>query len=378
MHGALFARLSDLESIVSGDGAVSSWEGLLALARPHRLLPVMSWYVRRNSLQVPLKIASALRESEYQAVARREAALAQLREIGEKAQAVGLLMVLVKGPVVASVYPKPWMRLYNDLDFLVPEPAVPLAKDVMAVLGYRPRITGSRASHLPPFYPDGYGFRVEIHTALDREGGVDRFTYEHLKSRLTPWPEVPGLLTLRSVPHFLYLCDHAAGRHLFSNGLLSLFDAHFFTSAWKDEWKEAERLAESWGLARHVGLMLSLEAVLWGRSSATDRFPAPPPEVLDAAVQAVVGTCCQIPSIWRDLPRSDLAGWLSYLGTILSGGPEIRRMSLSERLRFYMSRPWHLVQAHGPTLLSFLIGGRGTREAFSAQKVLTEWIREKA
>ncbi len=378
MHAAFLARLSDLQSIVSGSGAVSSWEDLLALARPHRLLPVMSWYVRRNSLQVPSNIAYALKESEYRAVARREAALAQLREIGERAQANGLLMVLVKGPVVASAYPKPWMRLHNDLDFLVPEDAVLLAEDVMAGLGYRPRITGSRANHLPPFYPGRYGFRVEIHTALSREGGVDRFTYEQLKTRLTPWPEAPGVLTIRPVPHFLYLCDHAAGRHLFSNGLLSLFDAHFFTLAWEDEWKEAERLAESWGLARHVGLMLSLEAILWGRSSAADRFPAPPTEVLDAAVQAVIGTFCQIPSIWRDLPRSNLAGWLSYLGTILSGGPEIRRMPLPERLRFYMSRPWHLVQAHGPALLSFLVGGHGIREAFSAQKVLAEWIREKA
>ncbi len=364
--------MPDLRQVVRG-GNPSSWERLVAMTRSHRLHPVLAWYVRRHGLSVPPDVASVLAGAVYESAARSAGALEQLRALGGE---VAFPMVLVKGPAVAAAYPEPWMRPYNDLDFLVPEEAVAQAEKTMRRLGYRARVTGIRSSHLPPFYPPGPGLRMEIHTSLSRREGRDFLTFAQVEKFVVPFRDAPGLSTLSPAPHFLYLCEHDVGRHVLTNGLLSLFDVHFFTAGWRDEWDEVRELAGAWGLERHVGLMLTLESSLWRDGVETMGFPVPPDDVLEAAMRAVVGALPRAPSVWRDMPGKGIGGWLAYLGTVLSGGPEIRRLPLQARVRFYVSRPWHLARAHGPTLLGILFGSRGTRESLRTQRLLTEWVRK--
>ncbi len=349
----------------------SSWASLVTAARPHRLLPVLAWYVRQHGIPVPPDIARVLTSAKYESTARSARAMEQLHEIGSEAQAP---MMLVKGPVIATLYPQPWMRLYNDLDFLVPEESVPRVKKLLSRLGYRTSITGSRSSHMPPFYPPKAGLRVEIHTSLSRRESREFLTFAQVKNHTTPFREVPGISTLSPEAHFLYLCEHNAGRHLFNNGLLSLFDTHFFTAQWQDEWEKAKTLAEKWRLERHSGLTLALESILWNRSSLSETFPSPPPKVLEVAVEAISGTFPRVPSMWRDLPRNGVRGWISYAATVISGGKEVRMLPFRSRLRFHLLRPWHLIRAHGPVLLNLLTGRGKAGSSLQAQRVLVEWL----
>ena len=126
-------------------------------------------------------------------------------------------------------------------------------------------------------------------------------------------------------------------------------------------------------------LALALTAWFWDEpwpARVAERFPPPEPRVFDLGKQLVVGELGgRTPRLWRDLPEKSVRGWLRYGWLLLRGNPDaLRSLSWSQRLRFYLLRPFSLLKFHGPTLWRLLRGDRRTRATLHAQDTLTDWL----
>lgn len=102
-------------------GAVVSRHGWPATVR------AACWHGVENHLHLALRLLEtgeidlAPLESLYRrSVAGHLRALADLARIGPRLEAAGIPAVVVKGPILAELYPRPDLRAYSDLDLIVP------------------------------------------------------------------------------------------------------------------------------------------------------------------------------------------------------------------------------------------------------------------
>lgn len=356
-------------------------EALIAWSRSVRLLPLLGWRAQERGWPLPDDLLQAARRERYAETARQQLAHAQLQTLAALATEKDFTPLIVKGPVVAAAYPDPALRTYNDLDLLLPAEQ---AEPFMAALlrsGYRAFADGQRSYHLPPLRPPQQGYNVEIHTTLRHESDASGFTFAELSEVMCPWQAAPGLFVLEPVFHALYLVYHQLERHQLSLGVLPLADLYFWTRGWTGvEWATLAKQAAATQLERSVRLALALTAWFWDEPWSTwvsERFPPPEPGVLDLGKQLVVGELGgRTPRLWRDLPEKSVRGWLRYGWLLLRGNPDaLRSLSWSQRLRFYLLRPFSLLKFHGPTLWRLLRGDRRTRATLHAQDTLTDWLK---
>lgn len=356
---------------------------LIAWAQAQRLLPLIGWRAEQHGWALPPQLQDAVRQARYRASARQLLATRQLHELAEIARFQRIPVVIVKGQVVAEVYPSATLRIYNDLDLLVPPSAVPALTHALRQHGYTVPLTGGRAFHLPPFNPPGAGLRLEVHTAMKKGGTGDAFTFAQWADGLRPWTSLPGLLVPNPVGHWLYLVSHALEHHECEMGLLPLADLKFWTDIWTaQEWESLATRAKAGGWEQLVGLALALVAWFWQTpwsSEIASRFPEPPEDILRWAQAVTSGeaeTESLLPNLWRDLPERSVRGWSAYAQLVLLGDPVTRRnIPWPKRLLFYLRRPVYLVRNHGPALWQLLRGQRKSRETWQAQRKMASWLR---
>ncbi|HOT90415.1 MAG TPA: nucleotidyltransferase family protein [Anaerolineae bacterium] len=358
---------------------------LLAWLRAQRLLPLLMWRAQQQGWDFPSTFVCAAREAQYREQAQQTVAENQLHVFGSLAQSLNIPVVLVKGAAVAQVYPQPWMRPYTDIDLLVSEVHIGDFLAALATLGYVPveKSVGQRGYHVPPLVPQGVGVKVEVHTALARERERVRFTFEEWYDDLRPWSAAPGLWIPDTTDHALYLIHHAIVHHELMLGLLPIADLYFWTQGWDIyTWQQLACKASTAGLHRVVGLALALMAWAWDIDWPEDicqLFPRPAGDVLKIAQRLVIGEGVQkMPNVWRDLTEHNMRGLLKYLSLVVFGDPGTRRaLPWKARARFYLQRPFHLLNHHAPTLWKLLCGDRQTRAAWQAQRRLQAWIQDQ-
>lgn len=356
---------------------------LIAWAQTQRLLPLIGWRAKQRGWALPTPLQDAVRLARYQASARQLLAERQLHELAEIARLQQLPVVIVKGQVVAEVYPSATLRIYNDIDLLAPPSAVPALTQALRRHGYTAPLTGGRAFHLPPFNPPEAGLCLEVHTAMKKGGAGDAFTFAQWADGLRPWASFPGLLVPDPVGHWLYLVSHALEHHECEMGLLPLADLKFWTDIWTaQEWESLATLAKAGGWEQLVGLALALVTWFWQDpwpSEIASRFPEPPEDILrwaQAVTSGEVETESRLPNLWRDLPERSVRGWLAYAQLVLLGDPVTRRnLPWHKRLLYHLRRPAYLVRNHGPALWQLLRGQRKSRETWAAQRKLASWLR---
>jgi hypothetical protein len=181
-----------------------------ALAPLNAFLPLLLWSLRRGSAAVDGELLTWLRSAHlteelrwqrYRAVCA--SALGALRD-------AGVPLIALKGAALGeSVYPSPPLRHADDIDVLVPAPAVARAATRLRELGWRearPTVPPS-AIHWPPLvHPSG--LPLEIHHRLT----VPYYPLDHegLWARRRP-ATVAGVdvAVLSPADSLLHLCAHA-------------------------------------------------------------------------------------------------------------------------------------------------------------------------
>lgn len=358
---------------------------LLAWAQSQRLLPLLLWRGKKAGWALPDALTRAAQNVRYREQAQQMLAEDQLRALGALAQKLDIPLVLVKGACVARAYPETWLRPYNDIDLLIAEEHLPYFLPAVLDLGYTwlGALTGQRGWHLPPLAPKTTGLKLEVHTALARERGRSLFTFGQWTTGIHPFIPFPGLWVPDPVDHALYMIHHAIVHHELVMGFLPFIDLAYWTQSWGEvEWQALAEQARTFDLYRVASLSLSLTAwlsdIVWPRT-VQQLFPVPPDDILLAARRIVIGAgTAKLPHLQRDMPERNLRGLLKYLGLILLGDPVTRQaLPRSEKIRFYLRRPFQLLSNHGPTLWRLVRGERRTRAAWQVQRRLQAWLRDE-
>jgi hypothetical protein len=187
------------------------WDGLLAAADRHRLVPALwSTLVHHGALApVPAAVRTTLgsrlgAERALPAMALEDAHAANARRVADLLEQATEVVGAIAGQGVAVVpikgtdalwrgrYRDPAARTMTDLDLLVPAEQAAAAWAAVQELGYRPVASAPADHHLPPLARPGRAGSVEVHTALLRGRWRDLLPAHAVLARRRPASDGPG------------------------------------------------------------------------------------------------------------------------------------------------------------------------------------------
>ena len=246
------------------------WEHLIALARRHRMLPLLASHLREQNHLIPDRASrelSAVLFENARVVLKRTG---QLLEALAALQSEGIQAVAYKGPALSmQLYDNMALRSAGDLDIIVTRRNVPRAREVLMSLGYSPRIPldpAAVAFMVRSRYDENYrredGGHIELHWAftnsefpfaLEVEELLPRLQYVSLSGRSTPTFGLSDLLLILAV----HGAKHGWNRLEWICSLAQLL-RRADDIRWEDTLQNAERL----GVRRTLFLALWLAHAL--------------------------------------------------------------------------------------------------------------------
>ncbi len=174
--------------------AGADWRRVLRLARANRLVGAVFDGLDRAGLlsELPEDVRKGFEGDYFQQVAGIRSALDLAAGLAGSFSAAGVELVILRGPALGlTVYPRPFLRPFSDLDLLVGREDLPRARQLLEAAGLRPppgtfpdRYFERWHLHLPYNHPET-GLPVELHWALDHPYTLSLIEYRELfaKSR---------------------------------------------------------------------------------------------------------------------------------------------------------------------------------------------------
>jgi hypothetical protein len=262
------------------------WEQLVALADRQKLTPLLYYRLApakgrgtkdlpgvgsvepeglENHAPLPRELLEVLRLDYHHAVARWLAASPQIGCVLGTLSAAGVPVVVFKGPAVSACYPNPALRLFGDLDLLVPPEELDRAASLLIDQGYG----RGQSDLLPPGHGlprlamrdrNGSRIAVDLHRRLDDPDLAGRLPVEDLWARAEPWSFAgEPALRLDAVDAVLHLCWHGIVEDLASTSLRLVCDVAYLTAHWQcATWDTLLERAIDYGLGRALYLLLFL------------------------------------------------------------------------------------------------------------------------
>jgi hypothetical protein len=203
-------------------GLDPDWRRVEQAARRHEVSPLVARHLM--SLSSPSSVDPAFRNLRisFQANALRNLHLSrELTNVLAAFHDVGIPVMPFKGPVLSElVYGDPALRMFSDLDILIPEHSVPRSAEVLESLGYRPETFNLDAFRSGFFHASevafvrrDHGISVDVHWRLSPgyyDFGPDgQDVWERSIAATFNGIEIQ---TLAHEDLLLYLCVHAS-RH---------------------------------------------------------------------------------------------------------------------------------------------------------------------
>ncbi len=208
----------------------------------HGLGPLAAWRLRLQGETAPEALEEISLRSAYGTVT----AAPLLQRIRE---AVEGPMVVIKGPEIAALYPRPALRPYGDLDLLVENLA--RAESQLVEAGFE--LVGPADRKLPGHHHDqplrlkGLALAIELHRNPGWLSWQRRPLNEEVFARsVASATAVEGVSAMPAADHALLLAAHS-WRHGPYHSWVHLIDIALAREAADAD--EIERLAREWGLA---------------------------------------------------------------------------------------------------------------------------------
>jgi hypothetical protein len=256
---------------------------------------------------------------------------ALLSQVLEELASIDAQPVLFKGTALAyGLYPNPVLRTRGDTDLLIPLHARGRATEVLAHMGFQrdPGVRGDCMSHqesLTYAEPGGSHHCLDLHWQVNNEGLlVELFTYEELRARAQPLPELgPRAIAPDPLHALLLACMHRSRHkqapyyvdgvaHYSGDRLIWLYDIHLLAQRLTgDDWHELIEMATRKGLRA-----LCREGLHLARMCSSTEVP---PEVMEALARpgnpepiAAYMERSAIRRLWMDF--CVIGGWRYKLG----------------------------------------------------------------
>lgn len=144
---------------------------IVTVAKKHDVLQMISGGILNNSLVAPgSPVFSELQKHTFGVVFRYEQLNFELERLIAALEENGIDFMPLKGSVIRSYYPEPWLRTSCDIDVLVKKEDIEKAADILCEnLGYERRSTGS---HDVSFFSPAR-VHVELHYTLIEDGLIN-------------------------------------------------------------------------------------------------------------------------------------------------------------------------------------------------------------
>lgn len=365
------------------------WDGLLALARRTRTLPLLAHAAR--GAQLPAGIAADLHQEMRHAAL---ATLAQGRAIARVVtvlQGAGFQPLALKGLALAyRDYPDPALRPLRDVDLLLPADQAEAAQALLlgqpgfATLPGAGRYGLEYGHQLPEIVDQHSGLVIELHHRLNARGWPGEGQLLGMMQGAAITANMLGVEVQVPGPHanFLHLVEHATWHHLFGNGPLILADLHYLSQRnGALDWPKLRVEAAQMGLERALILVANM-AQRAGASWVPDGWidDAIPQDVTQAGFAALLddeAAVRQHAMLNRLAQRSGASGPVAALGRVLRPDPyQLARLSgrtHTDALR-WMAYPRWLCEKGGNYLLAATSGR--ARAASTAKAQLRGWIEQ--
>jgi hypothetical protein len=268
------------------------WVRVLAQAAHHGTIPLLHYHLSENigSTEglVPRALLDKTQRAAVAGTARHMLLMSALKPALEDLQAAGAPAVVWKGPVLAySVYPRPTLRPFSDLDLLVRRRDARRARAILLARGYSPRPglglpdeeQFARSDNTVPLVDERTRTSIDLHWG----GGVRYISSAMDTDALCEQAEplaVGGTTVPALAPEalLLALCAHGAKHGPFPWPKLKwITDVEAFLRTYPDrDWEAFLRRARTTGCLRMSLLGLCL---------ARDVLEAPIPSAVDAAIR---------------------------------------------------------------------------------------------
>ena len=283
------------------------WDTVVALARRHRLLPLVGSHLRAYKEFVPAQTRQDLSRSRFDNAVWALNRTAQLIEILDAFDSADVSAVPYKGPVLGTqLYGSGALRIFSDLDIIVRPRDVSRARRVLIGLGYEPRapITDVEVEFMvrhryhEAFVRGAHG-PVELHWsftnreiafAIDLDEAWTRLRSVELHGRTVPTLHPEDLLLILSV----HGAKHRWDRLEWLAGL-----AELIRQSEEMRWESVLARAKKLGVRRTLSLGLLL---------AVDLLEAPVPEPVVHRIRADRRLPPLVEQV-REVLREPPAGW---------------------------------------------------------------------
>jgi hypothetical protein len=342
---------------------------LRAAAQHHRVQPI----VRAAVQDVPAHqhVADAVEDDYWRGLTTHLRALTDLSTLADTLAAAAVEWVAFKGPVLAeTVYPRPDLRMYSDIDVLVDPRRLGAALDALEAAGFavidqnwdllRRRMLGELHLRAPA------GSMVDLHwhmvnrpenrSGLRLEAGtlLDQSTVARVAGR-----DLPVLSPSDTCVH---LAVHAA----LSGGDRLLWSADLALALRAVDAPDALlRRAKELGAARHLALMLSRAHALLPTAQSAEVFGGVVPS---APARRALGLANALSPVERVTGGKSLTSFLART-TAATTSQSLR--NVGRRARRRLARPTApatppISRSDNPDSVLFAAGGMASRAAFVA------------
>ncbi len=317
---ACAATNSDAKHLQELSDKVTSWPEFFNLAHQHGVLPLVYQTLKSHRINIPQPAIAMLTQLHSQHVMHHMQMVAELERLTLCFREAGIELTVIKGPVLSFMaYGDFISRQYVDLDFLVHEPDLFRAAQLLEEQGYNahkpikflknPALL--RAGKDASFYNTDNGIKIELHWRLFEERLVQSLKDEQLYSMQQLSINNKQINTLQNESLILYLAMH--GSKHFWERLEWVVDIdrliHNVDVNWEKIWDLACNL--------HVKIMLLL-----GLKMANHYFATPLPEMLEQEIN----TNTQIASLIKTLEinmlktiqiqSGDIIGHIQRIGSL--------------------------------------------------------------
>lgn len=220
-------------------------EKLYILAEKHMLSALVCTGLEETGLlqKASPEIMKKWKEAQNKAIRKNMLLDAEREQVFKEMDAAGIWHLPLKGSVLKSLYPKPWMRQMSDNDILFDPEYQSEVKDIMVKRGYLAKSYGEE-NHDVYIKEPIYNF--EMHTSLFGEDHkkVWQDYYTDVKSRLIPVGNGTQEYRFSDDDFYIYLTVHAF--HHYEDrgtGLRTLVDSYVYI------WKKSMHL--DWDYIRY-------------------------------------------------------------------------------------------------------------------------------
>lgn len=284
----------------------SEWETIGAMAKQHRLAPLLHRQMAERGADWPVPDALKARWARgWRVSAERALAVQQaLAAVGAMADREGLPYAALKGAWLAwQAYPQPALRPMRDIDLLLSEKDAVRLHAAMSAAGAAPGPVShtpidyalAHHKHLPPLHWGPHKVAFELHWRLSNpvdgedRAGVAAATEALLARRVRAKVGAADIAYLDPTDTVLHLVVHAAyGRQPFDNGPQVLADLAAAVGAAAIDWSRFWADAAAEGRVGGARLLFALTAKYMGVRVPGEPDAEPLPERLVAAAEALM------------------------------------------------------------------------------------------